>query len=350
MQVGAAPTNDYADPFTGGNRYVPGTGGGFPSGGTGGMDPFTGSGAYTTSQAKASESSTAINSAIGPCFPVKEFVYFTSPPNYDALKKKLVDFIEILGQDPLSPEWSRNIELLLDIGRTGKLEETTQQVVFQCLASWPEEKVFPLLDLLRLGVLKAEVAGKLNEKMNVITELPKKFMLKTVPTNQMLSIRLLCNAFGTLTKELMEQRSLIMTTMLSNICKGKMNEVAAATLILNYSIVVTRSRANQNLDSSWATKDNQTELLMTAVQMLDQVEDPEAVFRLLAGLGNIINGNGDMCSLLKDLGGDSFLRNFKDVTCAVLPKVKTCCEEIEAVLKASPVSSSSAGPGSSSHK
>ncbi len=98
-------------------------------------------------------------------------------------------------------------------------------------------------------------------------------------------------------------------------------------------------------DTKWATGENQTEILMTAVQMLDHVEDPEALFRLLVSIGNLVHGNGAMSSLFGNLGGESLLQNFKNVTSTVLPKVKSCCEQIEVALKAS----ASSAPGSSSN-
>lgn len=69
-------------------------------------------------------------------------------------------------------------------------------------------------------------------------------MDKGTPTNQMLSLRLLCNAFGPLTPQLAQDRSIVVSRMLTNLAKGKTNEIAAATLILNYSIVVAGLNKN----------------------------------------------------------------------------------------------------------
>ncbi len=72
-------------------------------------------------------------------------------------------------------------------------------------------------------------------------------MTKDTPTNQMLSLRLLSNAFGPLTPQLCTDRSMVVSQMLNNLTKGKTNEVAAATLILNYSIVASGlSSTNSN--------------------------------------------------------------------------------------------------------
>jgi len=144
MQLGTSTSTGYADPFTGGNRYVPGsgsapgasTGGGGFSGGA--ADPFTGSGAYTTSSAQSSSSSastfTSQPSSSEPLFPVKDFLRFAAAPNYDALKKKLTDFIQTLG--PSSGIGLDDIDALLEIGRSQEWKGNTGSLVSSCL-QWP---------------------------------------------------------------------------------------------------------------------------------------------------------------------------------------------------------------------
>jgi phospholipase A-2-activating protein len=142
VEIGtAASSSDYVDPFTGGNRYVPGSSGSnhaqVSGGGGGGLDPFTGSGAYTTSSASRATSSTVElnNASSGPCFPVKDFVRFSSPPNYDALTKKLKEIIGDLG--PEAGFGEEGINTLLDIGRNAVWNENVNLYVKTCLVNWP---------------------------------------------------------------------------------------------------------------------------------------------------------------------------------------------------------------------
>ncbi len=142
MQLGTATSSDYADPFTGGGRYVPGSGsssgpGGFSSLGT--ADPFTGSNAYTTSSSSTNaRQATAVPSQTGePLFPVKEFLRFAAAPNYDALTKKMTEFIQNLG--PAAGISTEHIESLLQIGKSPQWKQDTALMVGSCL-QWPAGK------------------------------------------------------------------------------------------------------------------------------------------------------------------------------------------------------------------
>jgi hypothetical protein len=197
-------------------------------------------------------------------------------------------------------------------------------LVGTCL-QWPSDKIFPVLDLLRLGVLNSTFAQKLNENFPLAGSLGGKFLSKDVPTNQMLCLRLLNNVFGPLTDELMKNQSLLISQLLNNMTKAKMNEVAASTLLLNYSIVVRDPNY-----SEWATVETQTEVLMAAVSILEVLEEGEAVFRALVAVGNLASGNPTMATLFKNLSGDSFVDKF--VKPGTLPKVQQCAIQIKQCL------------------
>lgn len=138
MQLGTSTSNrEFEDPFTGGGRYVPGsTGGGGFSGGA--ADPFTGGNAYTTSASQAvsstSTSSQSTSQSSEPLFPMKEFLRFSTPPNYDALKKKLTEFVRELGCDTYMS--LDKIDALLEIGKNPQWDKNTHLLVGLCL-HWP---------------------------------------------------------------------------------------------------------------------------------------------------------------------------------------------------------------------
>lgn len=141
MQITATSTNgggsNFADPFTGGNRYIPG-GFGAPStsSGGGGIDPFTGSGAYVTGSASGQMPGP---SASGTCFPVQQFLRFSAVPNYDALKKKLTEFIQALGN--MSGITEAEINGVLEIGQNPKWSDEVKKYIDCCLG-WPMGIIF----------------------------------------------------------------------------------------------------------------------------------------------------------------------------------------------------------------
>ncbi|ODN00533.1 Phospholipase A-2-activating protein [Orchesella cincta] len=321
MQLGTSTSTGYADPFTGGNRYVPGTGaapGGFSGGGA--PDPFTGSGAYTTSSAQSTSAAPPV--MILPSerlFPVTEFLRFAAAPNYDALTKKLTDFIQSLG--PAGGIGIEQIDALLGIGRSQEWKGDTTSLVGTCL-QWPADKVFPILDLLRLGVLNPQFAQQLQGNFPVVATFATRYLSKEAPTNQMLCLRLLCNVFGALTSELMRERSALISQVLNNMPKAKTNEVAASTLLLNYSIVVCDPN-----NQAWSNVETQTEMLMAAASMLEVLEDGEAVFRTLVAVGNLVSGNPTMANLFQSLSGTELANRF--IKSGSLPKIQQCATQIK---------------------
>lgn len=182
--------------------------------------------------------------------------------------------------------------------------------------------MFPILDLLRLGVLNQEFAKNLNENFPLASTLSSKFLSREMPTNQMLFLRLLNNAFGTVTRDLMNNRSTLISQVLNNMPKAKTNEVAASTLLLNFSILVR----DINI-SEYANLETQTEVLMAAVSMLEVLADGEAVFRALVAVGNIVSGNSTMADLFRSLNGDTLADGF--IKSGSLPKIQQCASQIK---------------------
>jgi len=104
-----------------------------------GLDPFTGAGAYRTTSPKvaapSSSNSDLNNSSSGPCFPVKEFIRFAAAPNYEALRKKLSEFIGSL--DSATGLGEDSITTLLEIGTHPTWTESVDSLVKSCLSNWP---------------------------------------------------------------------------------------------------------------------------------------------------------------------------------------------------------------------
>ena len=209
-----------------------------------------------------------------------------------------------------------------------------QVVLFLCASLLIEaylisDKVFPVLDLLRIGSLNDQFASSLVSQLPLFEEIVPKFLSGDNPTNQMLTLRMLNNLFGTQTVSLMAHRGAIATQVLNNLSKPKNNQIAAATLFLNYSIVVTSKDSTQ--DPTWSGMENQTEILMSAITLVDVMEDTEAVYRILVALGNLIYGNPMSIQLFKGLSGDSIAKNYQRE--GGLPKIQQCAAEILALIQ-----------------
>jgi len=314
MQLGTA-TSEYADPFTGGNRYVPGSSSGVTQGGGGGgVDPFTGSTAYRSGSAAPTAMDTSENKA-PPCFPVKSYLKFPQPPNSVALKGKLTEFISTLGAQAGID--SGNVDDILRIGTTTEWDEKLDSLVQICLQQWPRDKIFPVLDLLRVAVLTPSVAKAVNSS-KISESMLETCLVEENPTNQMLVLRTLCNSFGNDSASLMTKQSDIVSKVLSHLSKGKNNQVAAATLFLNYSILVA--------EPTWSNIDSQTEVLMGVISLIEMLEDPEGLYRLLVGIGNLISENKTTTELFQSLGGASMVASYSQN--ASLPKIKDCAQQL----------------------
>jgi len=256
-------------------------------------------------------------------FPVKNFLQFAQAPNYDALRGKLIEFIQKLG--PNANVGMETVDTLLRIGTAKTWDPNVEQAVKSCL-QWPAENIFPILDLLRIGVLAQPVAEEVNTSLNVCNTLATAFISPDNATNQMLMLKIICNVFGVLTNSLMENRSLIISRLLSHLGKGKQNHIAAATVFLNYSIVMSGNSKFSNQNQDWVNVESQTEILMTAVSLVDILEEPEAIYRLLTGIGNIIHKNDVMISLFKNFNGDTIAKNYAQN--GTLPKIQVCARQI----------------------
>ena len=85
------------------------------------------------------------------------------------------------------------------------------------------------------------------------------------------------------------------------------------------------------IPQNWTNEDTQIEVLLTAIQMIDKINEPEAIFRLLLSIGNIIHQNKIMSSLFKTMGGLPNVRSYINI----IPKLKCCWEQIESSVESS---------------
>ncbi|XP_064410787.1 phospholipase A-2-activating protein [Latimeria chalumnae] len=300
-----------ADPFTGGGRYIPGSATSL-TGHSGGADPFTGESTYCSSASNAANI----------YFPKKEAVTFDQA-NVTLIIGKLKELNgEAPGEHKLSEEALQRLENLLFVvsNLSGTEVPTTQQLdVLWKAINWPQEIVFPALDVLRLSVKHPQVNEHFcNEKdggqfcNHLINLIDPKGKL----ANQMLALRTLCNCFVGQPGQnlLMSLRDPVMTQAMElKAIKNKNVHIALATLVLNYAVCLHKTNDIEG----------KAQCLSVISTVMEVIQDLEATFRLLVALGTTISGDVSAVQLAKSLRVDSQIRKFTSVSEPA--KVGECC-------------------------
>ncbi|XP_061566356.1 phospholipase A-2-activating protein [Cololabis saira] len=308
-------SNFGADPFTGTGRYIPGSGPN-PTPPVGVADPFTGGGAYSSQALKQTSANIF--------FPKTDGVTFEQANTSQIIAK----LKELNGGAPqehkLSEETVENLEgLLLYVcgENTSDVPLTIQQIGLLWKAShWPEDIVFPVLDVMRLAVRHPQVNETLcgeAEGVQLCNHLLSLMRPEGRPANQMLALRTLCNCFtGSHGRALlMAQREMVLARAadLATLCNKNIH-IALATLILNYAGCLHRQ----------ADLEGKAQCLSVASRALETVQDKEAIFRLLVALGTTVSSDQTAQDLARSLGVNSQISKYSSVSDP--SKVGECCK------------------------
>uniref|UniRef100_A0A2K6F8R3 Phospholipase A2 activating protein n=1 Tax=Propithecus coquereli TaxID=379532 RepID=A0A2K6F8R3_PROCO len=301
-----------ADPFTGAGRYVPGS----SSLGTtvAGVDPFTGNSAYRSAASKT----------VNIYFPKKEAVTFDQANPTQILGK----LKELNGTAPEEKKLTEDDLILLEkilslICNSSSEKPTAQQLQILWKAiNWPEDIVFPALDILRLSIKHPSVNENFcNEKegAQLSSHLINLLNPKGKPANQLLALRTFCNCFvGQAGQKLMmSQRESLMSHAIELKSGSNKNiHIALATLTLNYSVCFHK---DHNIEGK-------AQCLSVISTILEVVQDLEATFRLLVALGTLISDDSNAVQLAKSLGVDAQIKKYASVSEPA--KVSECCRLI----------------------
>uniref|UniRef100_A0A8C1G352 Phospholipase A2-activating protein n=1 Tax=Cyprinus carpio TaxID=7962 RepID=A0A8C1G352_CYPCA len=303
-----------ADPFTGAGRYIPESGstGAVPSGRA---DPFTGGSAYSSSSLPKAKTN----------------VFF---PNTDGVMFEQANTTQILGKlrelnstapadRKLSDTALDCLEklLLLVTDVKGQEQPTAEQIsVLWRTSHWPEDIVFPVLDILRLAVRHPEVNAQLcggTEGASLCNHLLGLMSSEGRPANQMLALRILCNCFsGSHGRALLLGHRDTVLSRAGDLCivSNKNIHVALATLVLNYA---------GRLYGQPTEIEAKAQCLSVASTALEVVQDKEAIFRLLVALGTTVAGDSTAKDLARSLGVNSQISKYARVSDPA--KVGECC-------------------------
>uniref|UniRef100_A0A3P8VN20 Phospholipase A2-activating protein n=1 Tax=Cynoglossus semilaevis TaxID=244447 RepID=A0A3P8VN20_CYNSE len=300
------------DPFTGGARYIPGSSDNGPDLGA---DPFTGGGAY--SSAALRQISTNIY------FPKTDGVTFEQANSTQIIAK----IKELNNNAPQEHRLSEDIlecleRLLVSVcAPNTEPPPNMQQINSLWKAShWPEDIVFPVLDILRLAVRHPQVNECLcgeAEGIQLCNHLLSMMRPEGRPANQMLALRTLCNCFSGRHGRslLMAQRESVLSRAADLASVSNKNiHIALATLVLNYAACLYNH----------ADLEAKAQCLSVASRALETVQDKEAVFRLLVALGTTVASDQTARDLALSLGVNSQISKYSSVSDPA--KVGECCQ------------------------
>nr|XP_032812209.1 phospholipase A-2-activating protein-like [Petromyzon marinus] len=209
------------------------------------------------------------------------------------------------------------MECATNPGREDAVTET-QLDALELLLSWPDEFLFPALDILRL-CLRLDVPNKhfLGAACGP-AQLSRLLALTSAPkagaAAPMLALRALCNACSRDPgRRLMrERRSRVVEGALELVGSDNRNvQVALATLLLNYAVLHSEPSSSSSsffsaiVASRNADDDDEatTQLLSAAVALLERRPDAEAAFRLLVCVATLLLRGGDVARRLSDALG-----------------------------------------------
>ncbi|XP_014481600.1 PREDICTED: phospholipase A-2-activating protein [Dinoponera quadriceps] len=262
--------SQFVDPFTGGSRYVPGSG----------------TSSSTPDITVPPPTFTSSNTSICPSY-IPHLKYLKlEQANLSAIFDKLRELNT--KQESMYKIPEEKLEAVGKLTSDGVSEEVRINAIstLKSLLNWPNDIVFPALDIARLTVLHKEVNDQLctEELLPIIRRHVKS---DATSSNQMLTFRLLANMFQYEKGEklCLDNKDEMLGSLLSLQSFGnKNNQVAISTYILNLIIAL-----NKYNDTPGRTR--ALNVLVTTV--LPRLSESEAIFRALVGLGTLLAATPD---------------------------------------------------------
>ncbi|XP_012224540.1 phospholipase A-2-activating protein [Linepithema humile] len=261
--------SQYVDPFTGGSRYVPGSG-------TSSSMPDVIVQSSTLNSSNTSTSSSYIphsrylkleQANLSIIFE-KLYELNTKQESIHKVSEEHLDAIGKLTDDQISEEI-----------RTSAIN------ALKSLLDWPNDTVFPALDIARLTVLHKAVNDQLCTE-ELLPVIRRHIKSNATPSNQMLTFRLIANMFQHEKGEKLglDYRDEILKSLLDLQSLGnKNNQVAISTYMLNLIVALNK----------YDDTPGRTRALNTLFTVLPRLNEPEAIFRALVGLGTLLAATPD---------------------------------------------------------
>jgi phospholipase A-2-activating protein len=341
------------DPLTGGSSYA---GGGHEVGSAGaGRDPgapnpwmagayVSGSGGVETGQASqpvpdpwmqgayrtddGTGMETDNNAKPNNYFPITEFLQFNQPVKAEAMTNKMKEF------NALVPEGQRLEDgLLAELPSLATAAPSSPEPLVAALGTmltWPDQQVFPALDLARAVLLCPATQDLLLEKdiLDKIFSACLQQVNKEAPAPaQMLALRCLANMFSSSKGEelLRTYRDSVLTRIFEKLFPitedNKNIQIAAATLALNYAVSIHRKMDDES----------QVQLMSTlCINFFTFITDWEARFRTLVAAGTMLTSSPEALDYAKTLEAKDGARGWRLLEGP--SKVSECAAFIEQML------------------
>lgn len=274
VTLGTGSALAYSDPFTGGDRYVPEQEK-MDTSDSAASDPFTGSGRYIPSGQEKTVS--------GNHFPLKKCLFFDTASPIEQILGKMKDFNQSVEKDQQVTEAAlEELSSLLEGSIRGDNVKTLHHLI-----KWPQEVVFPALDILRMAIKGHEVCQFFCKQPDFIDLLCQHASQGNSNACRMLSLRTLNNLFRYPEGTEANQKnidSILQAAINSRDIGTKNGQIAAATLILNFCVKLFEV---DDLESK-------AKCLQAAGEVLGSDIDTEAKYRLMVAVGTLITN--DDCS------------------------------------------------------
>jgi len=312
----------FFDPLTGGGGYTSGSGGVQVGQNAPPPDPWM-QGAYRTEESMDCNGDTVETNSY---FPQSDFLRFDSQIKTDAMVNKLKEFNAGMGEDLKLEDFA--LEKLPTL--CSPLPDSSIGSTLSALLKWPDEKIFPVLDLVRFAILNPSSHPVLfqQECLDLLFSSCLRNIDSSCPAPcQMLALRVLSNMLSiekgeTFLRTYRESVISRIAEKLFPIVSGNKNiEIAAATLMLNYSVSVSKK----------FDEETQVQLLgVISVNFLAFINDWEARFRTLVALGTLISSSQDAVEYAKSLDVKDSVRGWRVLEGPT--KVSECAQFIEKIV------------------
>ncbi|RKO92460.1 WD40-repeat-containing domain protein [Blyttiomyces helicus] len=322
VTLGATSGAGFADPFTGGSRYIPG--------GAQVMLPFDSSISGRNDELLNTIAYTFVKAA-----------------NLTAIATKIVSLNSDIeksmdyGSLALNREEEPRMEAIIkSLDSPTKLRDFLQKpqldLIRRVAFEWPAAMRFPGLDILRLTILATPAPLESTTFLADLVEAGGFARLtgaggsgeKADETNAMLALRVLANAFAIPEGILFmfKERAKIVKVVKDS-WRGTANKnlrVAFATLVLNYAVLLNAKKEDDAL---------RVELIQLLVELLGAETDSEAQLRSLVALGTLIHGNPDAKMAAQLLGVAEVVRKAVRTTGDSETKLKEAEIELAALVR-----------------
>lgn len=322
------PSN--TDPFTGGARYVPGpqstpaAGSNMPT-----TDPFTGGARYIPNASNVHTSSELGNTGSETAlFPQMSYVRFDQA-NLQAIREKLEELNSKSG-DTSQQLQSSSLDDVVKLGNLGSSVIPQAIQSLQQLLEWPQDIVFPVLDITRLAVRNEGINRSLcgSESGNYLFNVLRKYLVpEALPANQMLSLRIVTNMMCHKPGEnlVMKEKHLFLFIIrkLASSKATKNLQVALATLLLNLSVAFIRFK----------DMDCQREAVATLSLIMPALTESESVLRGLVALGTLLQNDRNLQEELSPETMNRLRIIAKSTSDNGMSKAVSCASQILSLIK-----------------